>query len=92
MKKIIGSVLALAIGLSACGSGKTHQSAQAAATDTSKAGVSQMASGFRNVSYKCIEVGGAWFAVFSASDGGNHDNLAGSIAAVPDPSCKGFGP
>jgi outer membrane lipoprotein SlyB len=94
MRKIVIAVaLVVAVAISGCSlSGNTHQSAQAAATDNSNGGVSQMPSGFRNVAYKCVKVGGAWYAVFSVSDGGNGDNKPGSVSAVPDPSCKAWGP
>lgn len=94
MKKflIIGVAL-VALMLSGCSlSGATHQSSQAAATDHSPGGVSQMPSGFRNVAYKCVNVGGSWYAVFSTSIGGNGDNKPGAVAAVPDATCKAFGP
>lgn len=94
MKKRIAVAGALAaVLLSGCSlAGPTHQSAQAAATDGSPAGVSQMASGFRNLDYKCVNVGGTWFAVFTTSDGGNNNNIPSGIAAVQDPSCRRWGP
>lgn len=92
-RALLATLAALAIPFSGCSlSGSTHQSAQAGATDNSRGGVSQMPSGFRNVAYKCVNVGGAWFAVFSVSDDGNGDNKPGSVAAVIDPSCKAWGP
>lgn len=96
MKKryiIVAAAFALWLSLSAFScAGSTHQSAQAAATDSSPAGVSQMASGFRNLDYKCVKVGGMWFAVFTTSDGGSNNNIPSGVAAVPDPQCKQFGP
>jgi hypothetical protein len=87
------AALFLATAAASC-QGNTHQSAPAAATDQSPGGVSQMPSGFRNVAYKCVEVGGTWFAVFSSSDGGNttNGNVPSGIAAVVDPGCKTWGP
>lgn len=81
------AIVVVSVLLSACGAGKTHQSSQAGPTDTSPGNVSQMPSGFRNVAFKCVELEGQWFAVFSASDGGSGDNLPAAITAVPAPKC-----
>lgn len=92
-KFITAAAVIGAAGLSGCSlAGSTHQSAQAGATDKSAAGVSQMASGFRNINYKCIKVGGSWFAAVSTSDGGDNNNIPSGVAIAPDPSCKTFGP
>lgn len=88
---VVAAVLVVAVaGCSA--SGKTHQSGNAAWTNSGPGNVTLMPSGFRNVASKCVKVGTQWFAVFSASNGGNGDNLPGSVAAWPDGSCaQGLG-
>jgi hypothetical protein len=68
--------------------GTTHQSSQAGPTDHSSADVLQMPSGFRNVSVKCFNLQGEWFAVASASDGGSGDNLPPAVAIAPDQKCS----
>lgn len=89
MKKItLAGVAAAALALGGCSlSGSTHQSAQAGPTDHSPADVLQMPSGFRNVSLKCFNLQGEWFAVASVSDGGNSDNKDGAVGITPDPKC-----
>lgn len=89
-KKAAAAGALLAIALSGCSlSGATHQSANAGQTNHGPADVAQMPSGFRNLAYKCVtdHVTGRSFEIFSASDGGNGDNLAGAVSAVQVPRC-----
>lgn len=72
-----------AVALGGCSfAGKTHQSSPARLTDTSPGNVVQFPSGFRNVAYKCVNVQGEWFAVFSGSSSGND-----AVSIWPDPKC-----
>ena len=88
MKLALIPVAAASIALAGCSaSGTTHQSSNALWTNHSPGNVTLMPSGFRNVASKCVKVGDEWFAVFSASNGGNNDNLPGAVSSQPDPSC-----
>jgi hypothetical protein len=83
MRRFVLPLAAAAMLLVGC-QGKTHQSAEARATDTTPADVHQMPTGFRNFSEKCDGHGNR---VYITSDGGDNGKWASGIAVLRDPTC-----